>query len=151
MTKTELHDADNVVRYARFTDFLDLESGTLNCSAFQLKPNELGLSVNWLEYFRGCDKSGQLEKIRSLIQIGLGPNGRFAELNAESTLEYVVDRLPDLRFVHSPSPPKGPYAADPSHSEVMGLPPNGSPESELIGDLIVQCVNELHPTISPPA
>ena len=147
MTRAELPNGDHVVRYAKFTDFLDLEAGELNCSAFQLKSNETGLSVNWLEYFRGSTKSRQLATIRNHIQLDLGPNGRLVELNVGSTVGYVGDKLPDLRFVHSPSPPKGHYPADPSHSEILGLPPTGSPESELIGDLIAECVAGIHPTI----
>ena len=143
MTGAELPNGDHVVRYAKFTDFLDLEAGILNCSAFQLKSNETGLSVNWLEYFQGSEKSRQLDEVRNHVQLDLGSNGRLAELS----VGYVGDRLPNLRFVHKPSPPKGKYQADPSHSEILGLPPTGSPESELIGDLIAQWVAELHPTI----
>ncbi len=147
MTETALHNDDHVVRYARFTDFLDLEDGVLNCSAFQLRPDEQGLSVNWLECFQGRDKLGQLEEVRNHIQRQLGRNGRLAELNVGFTLEHVSDSVPDIRFVHSPSPPKGQYPADPSHSDIVGLPLLESPESELIGDLIAECVIELHPTI----
>ena len=147
MTETALPNDDHVVRYARFTDFLDLEDGILNCSAFQLRSDEPGLSVNWLEYFQGRDKTGQLEEVRKHIQRKLGRNGRLAELNVGFTLGYIGQRLADFRFVHSPSPPRGQYPADPSHSDILGLPPLESPESELIGDLIAECVTELHPTI----
>jgi hypothetical protein len=145
MNGNELPDEDNVVRYARFTDFTDLEAGTLNCSAFQLRPNETGLSVNWLEYFRDLDKSRQLDKVRQLIQLDLSRNGRLAELNVGATVQYVSDRLPGIRFVHSPAPPKGQYPSDPSHSDIVGLPANWTPESELIGDLIAECFAALHP------
>lgn len=142
-----LPHSDHVVRHARFTDFADLEAGVLNCSAFQLDPGEPGLSVNWLEYFQGRDKSGQLDEVSNHIQRQLGPNGRLAELNVGFTLEYIGDRLPDLQFVSKPSPPRGRYSADPSHSEVLGLPPVESLESEFIGDLIAECVTELHPAV----
>ena len=146
MTSAELTGDDTVVRYARFTDFIDLKAGILNCSAFQLRANEPGLSVNWLEYFRSLDKAGQLDKIRYVIQLDLGSNGRLAELNVGVTLRHLSDRLPDMRFVHSPAPPKGQYPSDPSHSDILGLPATGSPESELIGDLMAECVSALHPT-----
>ena len=147
MTENALPNSDHVVRHASFTDFTDLDAGILNCSAFQLGPDQQGLSVNWLEYFQGRDKSGQLEEVRNHIQRKLGRNGRLAELNVGFTLEYIGHRLADLRFVHSPSPPRGQYPADPSHSDILGLPPLESPESELIGDLIAEWVAELHPTI----
>lgn len=146
MTGNTLPNGDHVVRHARFTDFADLEAGILNCSAFQLGSDEVGLSVNWLEYFEGRDKSGQVDGVRNHIQRHLGPNGRFAELNVGFTLGRLADTLPDLKFINSPSPPKGSFSADPSHSDVLGLPPRESLESELIGDLIVECVTGLHAT-----
>lgn len=147
MSGIVLSDADHVVRYARPTDFLDLAAGTLNCSAFQLRADEVSLSVNWLEHFAGLTKQEQLDLVRSGIQIRLGRNGRFAELNIGATLAHAGRGLPDLAFVHSPSPATAAYPADPSHSEIMGLPPADSPESELIGDLIAECVTALYPTI----
>ena len=150
MTGNRLPDSDHVVRHVGFTDFADLEAGILNCSAFQLGSNEPGLSVNWLECFVGQDKSRQLQEVRNHIQRRLGPNGRFAELNVGFTLNHIGDNLPDLEFVKSPSLPRGEYPADPSHSEVLGLPPWESLESEFIGDLIVECVTNLHPTVPQP-
>ena len=148
MTGADIPSEDHVLRYVRPSDILDLEIGLLNCTAFQLKPNELGLSVNWLEYSGVGDKQRQLDDVRSLIQLNMGRNGRLAELNVGFTLEYVGDSLPELRFVHSPSPAADGRPPDPSHSEIRSLPPIDSPESELIGDMIAQCVAELHPTTS---
>ena len=147
MTANQLPNEDHVVRYAKYSDFLDLESETLNCSAFQLKPNESGLSVNWLEYSQRPDKASQLDEIRGLIQLRMGPRARLAELNVGSTVAYVGDELPNLRFIRSPSHPRDSYPADPSHSEILGLPSAGSPVSELIADMIAECVTALHPTV----
>ncbi len=147
MTGKTLPNSDHVVRHARFTDFADLEAGILNCSAFQLGSDELGLSVNWLECFNGHDKSGQLDEVRNHIQRRLGPNGLFAELNVGFTLGHLADTLPNLEFINTPSPPMGSFSADPSHSDLLGLPPRESLESEFIGDLIAECVTGLHPAV----
>ena len=53
MTTRDLPDDGNVVRYARPTQVLD---GRADGSAFLLRENESGLSVNWLDYFVGQTK-----------------------------------------------------------------------------------------------
>ena len=145
MIDNDLPDSDHVVRYARFIDILD--DGTLNCSAFQLRKAEEGLSVNWLEYFENRTKSKQLEEIRPLIRLTMKRSGRLAELNVGATKEQVSQMLNDLRFIHTPLAADEKYAADPSHSEIMGLPAKDSPEAELIGDMIAECVTEIHPAV----
>jgi len=39
------------------------------------------------------------------------------------------------------------FAADPSHSLISGLPAGNTPEAELIGDMIAECVIGAHPAI----
>ena len=143
MNDRALPDSDHVVRYAGFTDILD--DGTLNCSAFQLRKGETGLSVYWLEYFEDRTKSQQLEEIRPLIRLKRGRKGGLAELNVGETREHISNRLDELRFINVPLLADEKYEADPSHSEIMGLPPKDSPEAELIGDMIAECVIEVHP------
>lgn len=145
MNGSDLPDSDHVVRYAGFTDILD--DGTLNCSAFQLRKEEAGLSVNWLECFEDRDKEQQLEEIRPLIRLKRGRKGGLAELNVGKTREHLVNRLDQLRFIRVPLPADEKFEADPSHSEIIGLPPKDSPESELIGDMIAECVIEIHPAV----
>lgn len=145
MNESDLPDSDHVVRYAGFTDILD--DGTLNCSAFQLRKEETGLSVNWLECFEDRDKEQQLEAIRPLIRLKRGRKGGLAELNVGKTREHLGNRLEQLRFISVPLPADEKFEADPSHSEIIGLPPKDSPESELIGDMIAECVIEIHPAV----
>ena len=145
MTSRDLPDEDHVIRYARSTDFLD--DGKLNCSAFQLRAMESGLSANWLEYFECQTKSQQLDEIRPLIRLKMKPSGGLAELNVGATREHTSHILSELRFVHAPLPAEGEYAPDPSHSEIVGLPPVDSPEAELIGDMIAECVTAVHPAV----
>ena len=143
MNDRELPDSDHVVRYAGFTDILD--DGTLNCSAFQLRKDEAGLSVYWLECFEDQTKAQQLEEIRPLIRLKMGRKAGLAELNVGKTREHIGSRLDELRFINVPLPANEKFKADPSHSEIMGLPPKDSPEAELIGDMIAECVVALHP------
>jgi hypothetical protein len=142
MTTNNLPDADHVVRYARFIDILD--DGTLNCSAFQLRKTESGLSVNWLECFDDKTKSQQLDEVRRLTRLTMKRSGRLAELNVGITRRNVDQLLDELRFIHMPLEADENFEADPSHSEILGLPPKDSPEADLIGDLIANCVIEVH-------
>lgn len=144
MNGGDLPDSDHVVRYAKYTDFLDDEYETLNSSAFQLRPTDSGLSVNWLECFAGQSKPQQLNEVRRLTRLTMKPSGRLVELNVGVTREHIGQRLDELRFIHKPLNADEVYEADPSHSEIMGLPPKDSPEAELIGDMIAECVIAVH-------
>ena len=142
MIDQDLPDRDHVLRYAKFSDILD--DGTLNCSAFQLRPQDSGLSVNWMEYFKNLPKREQIDEIRGLIRLTMKPSGRLAELNVGQTRTQ-IDRA--LRFVHMPLSADDTYVADPSHSEGMWLPPGDTADAELIGDLIAKCVSVIHPAV----
>ena len=73
--------------------------------------------------------------------------GRLAELNTGATKQYLRSELDPLHFVHSPLVPEGDYNADPSHSEMVGLPLAESPDAELIGDMIAECISAIYPAI----
>ena len=60
-------------------------------------------------------------------------SGRLVELNVGATKHHLRGRLETCRFIHKPLPANDQYEADPSHSEIIGLPPDGSPEAALIG------------------
>ena len=142
MTAQDLPNEDDVVRYARPTQVRD---GEVDGSAFVLRDMEAGLSVNWLNHFSGLEKADQLEQVRRLIRMNVSPNGRFAELNVEATLRRLSGELTALRFVHSPLDAEGPFEADPSHSEILGLPRRDTPDAELVGDMLAECVQRYHP------
>ena len=55
--------------------------------------------------------------------------------------------LTALRFVRKPLAAENGYEADPSHSEITGLPQGDSPQAALIGDLIAECIQAIHPAI----
>ncbi len=142
MTGRDLPNEDSVVRHAKQTQIRD---GRLDGSAFLLKDGEQGLSVNWLDCFRGQSKSQQLNEVRRLIRLTLRHSHRFAELNVGETRERIGGGLDGIRFVHSPLDADAEFEADPSHSEILGLPPGSAPEAQLMGDVIARCVRNIHP------
>ena len=139
----ELPETDHVVRYASPRHIH--EDGTLDSAVFRLRPQDNGLSVNWLECFSDLSKPEQLEQVRQLTRLEMRRNGRLGELNVGLTKQYLQEVLPSLSFVNRPLEADNQYFADPSHSEIIGLPPADSPLAGLIGDMIAQCVLDLHP------
>lgn len=73
--------------------------------------------------------------------------GRRAELNVGTTKRHVSSELEDLRFIHKPLDVEGEFIADPSHSQIEGLPPGDSDYAFLIGDMIAECIVTTHPAI----
>lgn len=147
MTGDNLPDAHHIVRYVKPSL---VEGETIDGSAFLLRPEEIGLSVNWLEVFAGNDEHYHLNEVRRLSRLKLVKNGRFAKLNVGETKQYVSESVEKLGtgwgIVEAPLPPTGEFEADPSHTKIIGLPSGESDEAMLIGDLIADCViYPLHP------
>lgn len=138
----DLPDESHVVRYAAPRHIHD--DGSVDGYIFRLRPQESGLSVNWLEYFSQLTKPQQLEQVRQLSRLNLRRNGRFAELSVDLARQELLD----LAFRHRPLEAIAQYPADPSHSEIIGLPPGDSPQAALIGDMIAALVQNLHPALS---
>ena len=146
MTGTDLPDDDHVVRYAKPTTVR--EDGGVDGSAFRLRPSDNGLSVNWLDYYQSFDKSQQLDKVRQSSRLTMRPNGRLAELNIGVTKRHVQARVKNLRFIYAPLAAESEHRPDPSHAEIRGLPPGDSPEAALIGDMIADSIQIIHPAIT---
>ena len=123
-----------------------IDEGKVDGTAFLLRPNEKGLSVNWLEHFQDLDKSGQLNEIRRLLGFTPGTLARLAELNVGETISHLISELPNIRIVHTPQEATEEHEENPSHSDILGLPPKDSPggRDKIIGDMIAECVKELH-------
>ena len=142
MTGDNLPDDHHIVRYVKPSL---VEDETVDGSAFLLRPDEPGLSVNWLEVFGYDDENHQLSKIRRLFRLKLSSNGRFAKLNVGATkrnVSEVVEELGiiELGIIEKPCPPTDEFEADPSHAEIIGVPPEESDKAMLVGDLIADCV-----------
>ena len=147
MTARDLPDEGNVVRYARPTQVLD---GRVDGSAFLLRENEPRLSVNWLEYFDDQPRPQQLVEIRRLIRLTLGRTGLFAELNVGATRKHIGDMVDELRFTHSPLDSRRWFRSRSfAQRSLWGYLHEDTPEAELIGDMIAECVTEVHPAMEP--
>lgn len=145
MTGDDLPADDHVVRYIKPS--MILEDGTPDGSGFRLRtsrPDEAGLSVNWLEAFEP-PKIRQLSEVRRLFRLDVRPNGRFAELDVGTTLRAVSEELKTVRMLHDPLEAADGFDSDPSHAQIVGLPPGDSDEAALVGDLIAECVVDMHP------
>ncbi len=148
MTGNDLPDDNHVVRYVKPTSVRT--DGKVDGSAFCLRahrPDDTGLSVHWLECFRNSTKNEQLAEVRRLARLKMRERGRLAELNVGVTKQYVRSELEGLRFIHTPLVAEGDYEADPSHGEIVGLPPGNSPHAELIGDMIAQSTSAIYPAV----
>ena len=146
MMDRHLPDESSVVRYVGFTR---IRGSIVEGSAFALRPSEIGLSINWLDYFSQLTKEGQLDQVRRLIHMNVGTRGVFAELNVGETRRIVSSRITSLRFVHTPASATEFYQFDPSHSEIRGLPPASARDMALlIGDMIARSVVNLHPAVA---
>ena len=137
MTGDELPDNGHVVRYVKPSL---VEDETVDGSAFLLRVGETGLSVNWLEAFKGNSRQHQLSEVRRLFRLELARNGRFATLNVEETKQRVSEDAEEIGIFAAPLEPTDAFEADPSHAEITGLPPGDSDEAILVGDLIAECV-----------
>lgn len=148
MKGDDLPADDHIVRYIKPS--MILEDGTPDGVAFCLRvsrQDEMGLSVNWLEAF-ALPKTQQLSEVRRLFRLSVRRNGRFAELEVGTTLRTVSEELTTLRFLHDPLEATDGFGADPSHAEIVGLPSGDSDEAALVGDLIAECVVDMHPAIT---
>ena len=148
MIGDDLPDEDHVVRYIKPTSVRD--DGMVDGSAFCLRPHrpdDVRLSVHWLECFSSRTKNEQIAAVRQLSRLTLKERGRLAELNIGKTKRHVRAEQLTLRFVHMPLPAQDNYEADPSHTEIDGLPPGNSPHAELIGDMIAEAVSAICPAV----
>ena len=145
MKVDDLPDDDRIVRYVKPS--MVQEDGHPDGSEFRLRPgrpDDIGLSVNWLEAF-GQDKNHQLAEVRRLSRLTLRPSGRFAEMNVGTIKRKAAEELETLRVVHDPLEAEAAFEADTSHSEITGLRPGESDQAFLVGDLIAECVLDTHP------
>lgn len=118
---SDLPIEDQIVRYVGPS--LINADGTVDAWAFLLnvnRPDDSGLSVNWLDVF-GCDKSHQLAQIRRLCRLKVKRNGRFAEMNVGEVKQEILKELESVCIVHKPLEPDGEFEADPSHAESWGF------------------------------
>lgn len=131
-----LPDQDHYCRYCPATKCT--ENGQVTGSAFQLRPADDFLSVNWLEFFRLYDRLEEIREVRKVLRLAPGANAKIAVLNVGETITYIRIRSPDSRelsVLHVPE------KDDPSHSGIYGL----RYDDHLIADLIAEMIQEIYP------
>ena len=144
MTVVKIPDADNVVHYL---SSLKHDNGVVIEPAFQRRKPGEDVSVNWLEHFSGLSKEEQLAEVRRLTRLTIKKSGRFAELNVGDVKQHLHAQCSTLDFISTPLGVTEKFAADPSHGDIIGLPPYESPHARLVGDMIAECVSTLHPGV----
>ena len=146
MSVDSLSNDHHVVRYVK-PSLID-DDDSIDGSAFVLREEESGISVNWLEAFGHRDSLEAVQKIRNLSRLNLSNNGSFVKLNVRATKDYLNrmsakrGRIVTIDFIKSPLEATEKFKSDQSHAEITGVP--NPREDELyavfVGDLIAQCI-----------
>jgi len=116
----------------------------IEASAFMLRSDESGLSVNWLEFLNCSNRDDEIDEIRKLYSLKfnrIGAKAKIAILNVGEVREKVKTETDDnrnLEVLHEPIKDDPP---DPSHSEIYNL----KPDQEFIAELIRETVQEDYP------
>lgn len=103
--------------------------------AFQLRPQEQGLSVNWLEHFDG-DHSTQVASCIKAIRIHLDVRKKsaFGIANVRKVKEICNTKSRTIRIVYAPSD------GNESHTVIQKLPAD---DMELLDALAIEAFTEL--------
>lgn len=142
MTNDSVPENDNISRYCSATHIT--EDGQITGTAFQLRPSDDYLSVNWLEFLRLNSRDEEIKEIRRVLaeKLRLGGRAKFAVLNIKEIIDSVESKSPDRRklsVLHEPE------EEDPSHSGIYGFQHDDS----LISDLIAELIQETYPAKEP--
>lgn len=138
-----LPEQDHISRYCSAIHCT--ENGEVTGRAFQLRPTEEYLSVNWLEFLQLNDRQEEIGEIRKILgsKLTLGAKAKFAVLNVGETINYVRSNSQDARkleVLHEPE------VNDPSHS---GIYYELGHDDNLTTDLIAEMIKETCPAREP--
>ncbi len=128
-------DQNHIARFCRPTQ---APEGQIQATAFMLRANEEGLSVNWLEFLNCSNRESEIVKMRTIYaeNFTVGARAKIAILNVGEVRKKVLTESPDgrnLEVLHDPEEP-----VDPSHSGIYKL----KQDDELIAELILETVCE---------
>lgn len=148
MTGTLIDANNHCLRYVKPSW---VEDDVVDGSAFRLRPEEKGLSVYWVEFFQ-MEEAHHLVEIRKDCRLGIRPNGRFAEFRLRDVYERISSDCGEITCEHKPLPADDIHNEDRSHSELIGLPAFDDEISALVGDMVADCVKDLHLAVevTPP-
>lgn len=119
------------------------EDGQIQATAFVLRKDEEGLSVNWLEFLDCSSREDEINEVRDVYnaKMTVGAKAKIAVLNVGQVCKKVLIESLDRRkldVLHDPE------EVDPSHSGIYNL----RLDDELIAELILQTVDEPYPARS---
>lgn len=138
MNRRIVPDTDHVSRYCK--PIFCTEQYRPTGAAFELRPKERFLSVNWLEFLNLQTRGKEITEIRRILGSKfrkLPASGRIAVLNVGDTRSHVSNNTPDQRMLDILHEPE---VNDPSHSGIYGL----EAEDFFIGELIAETVSETY-------
>jgi len=130
-----------VLRYIR-RKHVDRNNGRedITGSGFLPRPGEVTPSVNWMECF-DLPIENQLENIRREKRMKYEKKSKLARLKMSDAIERVQTAAAvALGFVYDPEDATEDHCAHTSHSIMTGVPEEGQPLGEFIGDLLRECV-----------
>lgn len=145
MKGEKIPDQDHIARYCPFTKLSP--EGKVLATAFMLRaplpdrPDEVSLSVNWLEFLNCPNRDSEINEIRGVYSSTferVGSQAKIAVLNVGEVRSKVLKESPDnrnLEVLHDPQ------ENDSSHSGIYNLKQN----DELIAELISKTVRQSYP------
>jgi hypothetical protein len=139
-------DSHHVLRYIS-RKHVDPDKNEFTGSGFLARLGEGCPSVNWIECFAPPIEN-QLAGIRAEKRLKYEKRGKLARLNVRGTREYVVaEGATILAFLHDQEDATEKYPEHTSHCVIQGVPELNTPEGELIGDLLLDCVLETYEVV----
>jgi hypothetical protein len=135
MQGDRIRDRDHISRYCPFTKISETTRKPSG-AAFQLRPNETYISVNWLEHFSSLSRDEQIEEIRKVLALkmkGIGATAKLAIYNAGEIVQKFSSPADSVRVLHEPllNP-----VADPSHAGIFDF--DSSRDEQLLTLLLSQ-------------
>lgn len=137
MKGDRITDNNHIGRYCKPSQIVE---GEIQATAFLLRQNEHGLSVNWLEFLNCTNRESEIRVLRTIYskKISVKETAKIAIIQVGQMCNKVRMESHDRRnlsVVHAPS------FDDESHSEIYNL----RPDNELIAELILETILESYP------
>lgn len=148
----DIPSTDHILRHVKATAFDD---GRVLGAAFEWTPkrDNDGASVNWMEIADGGNVDEKVEDIRLRRRLTWKRSHRLALLNVgtvRSSLAALIrasglNLSPDV--VWDPLEANAQYPLDLTHSLIVGIPFDDSPEAEAVRDLLAAAVVRVMPAL----